>query len=380
MDNVLLLTVDALRGDQPWTGYDKVATPALSHLAATALAYTQAYSVANLTTPSLAAIMSARYPTELTRDMCGLPGFRYEDALAQVLSRAGVHTFAAHGHAIFASTFAPSQGFVDWKVIENAGGRRQADGAITGDEVAGFVIAFLETEAGKKRFFAWAHFVDPHDSYVSHPGFPVSASPARGLYDAEVAYTDHQIARVLAALDRAGLRDRTAVIVSADHGEAFGEHRRYRHGYTLHDEEVRVPLLVQIPHVEPRRIDVTRSTIDLARTIASLLGVEAPASWRGTSLLQDVSDVDAPIARPAIIDVPEIVTMRAQRAVIIDGKKLVLSGGRLSAGYDLAQDPREERPLKVADLARELAAATELLSGLRVVTAEPCRRELPPGL
>ena len=72
--------------------------------------------------------------------------------------------------------------------------------------------------------------------------------------------------------------------------------------------------------------------------------------------------------------------MRAQRAVIIDGKKLVLSGGRLSAGYDLAQDPREERPLKAGDLARELAAATELLSGLRVVTAEPCRRELPAGL
>lgn len=371
VDNVLLLTVDALRADQPWTGYRKVATPHLSELASRSVVYTHAYAVANTTTPSLAAMMSARYPTELPHDMCALAGFRYEDSLAQVLSRAGVHTFAAHGHAIFASTFAPSAGFEEWKLVERAGGRLQVEGAVTGEDLATLVVSFLTGERANARFFAWAHFVDPHDAYVAHSAFPASSSPLRGLYDGEVAYTDHQIGRVLAALDRSGLAARTAVIVTADHGEAFGEHQRHRHGFTLHEEEVRVPLIVHVPGVAPARVKVTRSTIDLARSVAALMRIPPAEAWRGASWVDDF--VSTPVARVAIVDTPELVTLRAQRAVIAGKTKVMFRGDHAAAAYDLATDPREERPLKASDVAR-LAASAREVSRLPEVPGDPCHR------
>ncbi|RYE94583.1 MAG: hypothetical protein EOO75_01570, partial [Myxococcales bacterium] len=87
VDNVLLITVDALRADQPWTGYQGTSTPHLSRLAAQSVVYERMYSVANTTMPSLSALMMARYPSELSRDDCGLPALWGPDTLAEVVSR-----------------------------------------------------------------------------------------------------------------------------------------------------------------------------------------------------------------------------------------------------------------------------------------------------
>ena len=353
-----MLTVDSLRADQPWSGYKRASTPNLLALARRSVVYTSTYSVANVTTPSLAAMMSGRYPSELSRDTCALPAFRYSDSLSEVLSRAGVHTFAGHGHAIFAGAIAPSAGFDEWELVENAAGRLQVDGATTGADLATLLVRFLETRAAKRRFFAWAHFVDPHDKYVPHPEFPPTVTPQRGLYDGEVAYTDFQIGRVLGALDRAGLGEKTAVIVTADHGESFGEHQRYRHGFSLHEEEVRVPLMLRVPGVEPRVVGVTRSTIDLARTVAHLLGVPPAEVWRGASLVDDWGG--APVARTAIVDVPDHGAHVAQRAVVAGHVKVMFRGSQPTAAYDLVNDPREERPLKAQDLVKVSAAAGSL--------------------
>ncbi len=371
--SLLLITVDTLRGDQPWTGYMAIETPRLSALAAESVVYTRAYSVSNTTTSSLAAVMTARYPSEMQRDDCGFAGFKLENPLASVLSRAGIHGMAAHAHAIFASSFAPKEGFDEWRVIPGVGGKTQENGAITGNEVAGLVVSFLRSPSRPARFFAWVHFVDPHDAYAAHADIPPSATPLRGPYDAEVIYTDRAIGTVLDALRDEGLDETTAVIVTGDHGEAFGEHQRFRHGHTLYDEEIHVPLLVRAPGVAPRRIETPRSGIDLARTAAALLGVAPEPTWRGVSWTEDWDGAPAP--RPILVDRPEFANLRALRATIDDRRKATFHDGRPLAAFDLAADPSELTPLDATASAEVYQRAGELFAGLQAVATTPCRRD-----
>ena len=104
----------------------------------------------------------------------------------------------------------------------------------------------------------WTHLFEPHSSYMVHPEFPVSARGVEGLeekYDYEIAYVDRWVGKLLAALESTGLAGNTAVVVLADHGEAWGEHKHYFHGQDLSEEQLRVPLIVAIPGRKPVQVD-----------------------------------------------------------------------------------------------------------------------------
>src|SRR5690606_10302346 len=120
----------------------------------------------------------------------------------------------------------------------------------------------------------------------------------RARYDGEVAFTDHHVGRVLDAIAQSSFADRTIVIVTSDHGEAFGEHGLILHGFEVWEELARVPLLVYVPGAEPRRIRARRSILDIPATVLDAMGqtrrrveeTEAgdPDFVRGESLLADV--------------------------------------------------------------------------------------------
>jgi choline-sulfatase len=365
VDNVVLITVDALRSDQPWTGEGHASTPNLSRLATASVVYTRAYGLATITTASLNGMLASRYPSELSRDACIFGKFDLARSLVPTLKSARVATFAAHGHAIFAGVTAPSLGFDEWKLVRGAAGRLQEEGAVTGAETADLMIQHLEHGRPRERkTFAWAHFVDPHDTYAAHADFPPSSPGARGLYDAEVAYTDAAIGRVLDAIDRAGIADRTAVIVTADHGEAFGEHGNSRHGFTLYEEEVRIPLLVHVPGLHGFVIDTPRSAIDVTPTIAELLGIAPPANWKGVSLLHDLPG-RLPDARPVIVDIPEMSGRTPSQAVIVGSTKVML---------DASTDGREMAPMSGPPKAAAEERAKRELTRIERVDASPCTR------
>src|SRR6202035_4143392 len=98
-----------------------------------------------------------------------------------------------------------------------------------------------DPEITEGRFFLWVHFLDPHNQYLRHPGFSKFGNAPRDLYDGEVAFTDFHIARVVDVLDASSLAERTVVVITGDHGEAFGEHGAYFHGREVWEEIVRVP-------------------------------------------------------------------------------------------------------------------------------------------
>ncbi|HEU4408997.1 MAG TPA: sulfatase [Polyangiaceae bacterium] len=340
VDNVVLLTIDSLRADQPWVGYPHVKTPHLSALAARSTVYTHAYAVSNMTTSSLSGLLSGRYPSELKRDDCALAAYAGDgQGLVPALRGAGVRTLAALGHTVFVAKLVPPEGFDEWRLTANASARA-SEGAVTGEQIAQLAVRTLQEFGDKGRFFAWAHFVDPHDKYVQHPEFPVTSPPNRAAYDTEVAFTDRVVGRVLDAIAAAPYADRTAIIVTSDHGEMLGEHGAMRHGFSTYEEELRVPLFLYLPGRPPGRVEVPRSAIDLAPTIAELFGVPVPAAWRGRSLLSDVG-APAPEERPVFVDIPELEQRPAGQVFVHKGQKVVLSGIGGPRFVDLERDPGE---------------------------------------
>jgi len=373
--HVLLITVDAFRADQPWTGYALAKTPYLSAFAERSVVFTQAYSVANLTTASLAGMLSGRYPSELPRDRCALGRYTFHNGLASLLAADGVHTVGVHGHAIFASSIAPSDGFREWQLIANASSVRITQGSVTGGAITALVLQTLRrASTDDQRLFLWTHLVDPHDAYVLHKDFPPSAHPLRGRYDGEIAYTDALIGEILDALAQSPYAKKTAVVITGDHGEAFLEHDNVRHGFSLYQEEIRVPLLFFVPGVRPQRIHEARSTIDLAPTIADLMAVASSPGWRGTSLVKDWATEHEPEPRAVLVDCPELGERSAMRAVIQGSTKTTFQGSATRM-FDLANDPREMAPTLVRKPASETARALEVINQLSLVESSACYDE-----
>src|SRR2546427_6759653 len=140
--------------------------------------------------------------------------------------------------------------------------------------------------ATDKKWFAWVHLYDPHEPYRA----PEPYASQHAAYDAEVAYTDAMIGRMLAEIDAAHHLDRTLVIVAADHGESLGEHGERSHGVFAYDATLRVPWLVWAgPRIGAHRFDAPARLIDLAPTLLDLIGVQPPQSFEGRSLLQAVN-------------------------------------------------------------------------------------------
>jgi arylsulfatase A-like enzyme len=203
--------------------------------------------------------------------------------------------------------------------------------------------------AHKERFALWTHLFEPHSSYMAHPEFPPRLSGTAGLiekYDYEIAYVDLWVKKLFAALVELGLADDTAVVVMADHGEAFGEHKIFFHGQDLFDEQLRVPLIIAIPGQTPHVFEDQVSLVDVGPTLLDLVGAPIPPSFRGKSLLPRIRGDERP-ARPIFSELMPATAWPHHAAMMVDGKYKVIHriSDRRWEMYDLAGDPGEHRNL-----------------------------------
>jgi arylsulfatase A-like enzyme len=202
--------------------------------------------------------------------------------------------------------------------------------------------------------------MDPHDEYIKHSESPDFGKKNRDRYDSEVFFTDLHVGRLLDWAEKQAFWENTAIIVSADHGEAFGEHGLYKHAFWLWDVITRVPLFVHAPGAKPRRIDLNRSHIDIAPTILDLAGVkEKPEAFMGRSLVPEIYGTEPPDIRdPVLVDLPEDSHNPPVRAMVRGNKKLIAYGDRRFEVYDLETDPGEETDLSKTepDLLADLRA------------------------
>ena len=378
IDNLILVTVDTLRWDLHYAGNPHPISPRLDELAARSVVFDHAYAISSYTGRAIGPLMTGRYPTECPRDAQHFTRYLAGNVfLAERLKQAGFRTAGAASHFYFEPRFGLTQGIDTWDMSAQPSGEQET--RFADHRVADRAIALLQEGArAGGRFMLWAHFFDPHKQYVDHPELPLFGRGERAKYFREVMFTDAQVGRLLDALAAlpGDVAQHTAVVVTADHGEAFAEHGMSWHGVELWEELVRVPLIVYVPGMASRRVDVARSQIDLAPTLLGLLGLERPAeeapdAMSGESLLGDLRG-ETVAARPIYLELPEGPYNSLRRGVIEGGWKLLERGvGRFEL-YHLTEDPGERTNLattRPADLARMRAVYEGVRGGLYPVAA-----------
>jgi arylsulfatase A-like enzyme len=356
--NLIVITIDTLRTDVGFMGYDKPVTPNLDALAAKSVVFDRMYSLASYTGKSIGPLFIGRYPSETKRDGGHFNTYMPANTtLAERMKAAGLRTFGAASHWYFLPWSGLAQGFDVWDLSARPGeGQGDTDTSITSKELSDAAIRLLKKpENTGGRFFAWFHYFDPHEQYMEHPGAPRFGNGNKALYDAEVWFTDKHVGRVLDYVASQPWGAKTAIVVTADHGEAFGEHLMRWHGYELWEPLVRVPFLVYVPAagVAPHHVPVKRSHVDLVPTILDLMGLPPPPAGElsGASDAPDLFATSDFEERDVYIDMPAGPFTQMRQALIhgdTPGEKLIRFDSGQYSLFDLATDPDEKE-----DLARD---------------------------
>ena len=346
--NVILLSIDSMRADMPWNGYARPIAPRLTALEKTAVSYTHAYSVSSYTSMSLGGLLAGRVPSELVRSGYFFGTYKHDLFFPKLLQKAGIHTMGVQAHVYFEGA-GFNEGFDDWRIVPGITFDSNTDRDVTSPGSEQLAEQLLGDPANdSRRFFFWAHFLDPHDLYQHHDGIDWGNNP-RDRYDGEVQFTDQYVGKLLDFIAAHAWAKRTTIIVTADHGEEFGEHGMTRHGFEVWNTLVHVPLMIVAPGAPPRHIDVQRSGIDLAPTILQFFGVEGDPSFEGKSLVEEVYGAPTP-ERDVVVDLPMTSDSGRRRALVHGTEKLICfdtdSSCRL---FDLAIDPMERSPIVRGD-------------------------------
>jgi len=278
--SLLLITLDTTRADHLGTyGLSGAKTPHLDRLAAEGIRYEHAYSPAPITLPAHASLMTGLYPFEHGVRDNGT--FRLSEGavtLAEILQRRGYRTGAAVGAFVLDRRFGLAQGFDhydDAMPPERSAGpfgfTERGAPAVTDAALAWF------DEHGHHPFFLWVHYFDPHAAHDPHVDDPELA--ALLPYDAEIAYMDREIGRLVDRLRTAQRDAQTLIVVAADHGEGLWEHGEISHGYFVYQSTLRAALILRLPDAARTGIAIAQpvSLVDVFPTVLEQLGIEPPA-------------------------------------------------------------------------------------------------------
>lgn len=420
LQGVILILLDTVRADHlSCYGYARKTTPNLDRLAAQGVRFESAISYAPWTLPSTIAILSAEYPERVYDS-------KLRRSMVEQLQAAGIRTGAVTEDAWVSRTFGLDLGFDEW--IEEAGPvqmlepgqRRDPDARGSIERTFARARDWLERRKDE-RFFLLIHTYEPHAPYV-HRDFvgertsavigetyqlrmqnllqsgklslgPDDIAFARDLYDGDILATDRAVGSLLEFLQRSGLADRTAIVVTSDHGEELGDHYPAftgDHGHVLYDSLIRVPLLLKNPlRAYPRRTIAEQARlVDVLPTVADLLAVPPGAPVDGSSLVPLLEGRPEPerVALSAHTRAgPTRVSVRALGHKYVEWRPIdedwppLLPEPPERELYDLANDPGELDNL--IDRRPEIARALKvLLDAGRQDLAEPHRTTVPDEL
>jgi arylsulfatase A-like enzyme len=342
--NVIVLSIDSLRSDMPWNGYPRPIAPRLTEVEAKAVDYKHAYSASSYTSMSLGGFLGGRMPSELRRSGYFFGTYKGDVFFPKLLQKAGIHTMGVMAHMYF-KTAGFDQGFDVWKLVPGITWDPNTDRDVTSpkhEEISEELLGDPANDA--RQFFYWAHFLDPHDQYMKHEGIDWGKS-ARDRYDGEVTFTDRYVGKLLDFIAGRSWAQRTTVIITADHGEEFGEHGMTRHGFEVWNTLVHVPLMILAPGAEPHAVEANRTTLDLPPTILELMGLPPDPSFEGKSLVPEIYGTEGE-DRDIVVDLPATSDNGRRRAVIHDSKKIICwDTNTLCKVFDLDQDPLEHAPI-----------------------------------
>ncbi len=278
-NNLLMVTLDTTRRDfMGFHGRDPSPTPHLDRLAEECVVFEDAFTVAPLTMPAHASLMTGLYPSSHgVRDNSTFSLSEQADTLAEVLQAQGYATGAAVSAAVLDQAFGIDQGFEEFSAPRRG---PNETGVHYLERIAADTIGRAQGQLAELQepFFFWLHLFDPHYPYAP-PGMPFEDEveplvvQRRRMYEAEIRYLDQQLGRFLDWARARPAWKRTVVLVCSDHGESLHEAGENTHGFFVSDPVMRVPLLLRHPELESRRWQPPVSLVDAMPTLLSSLGV-----------------------------------------------------------------------------------------------------------
>jgi arylsulfatase len=313
--NVLLVTVDTLRADALGCyGAGPGASPGVDALAAGGVVFERAIAASSRTAPSHASIMTSLFVREHSiGPLNGPTRLADEETLAERFRSAGWATAAFIGNLMINRRSALDRGFDLYDDDLPRSERNREDYfERTADATTERALAWLARTDGP--FFLWVHYQDPHGPYTPpapyDTRFPVAAPPGeaplrvlasqsgyqgrpgldrlsqyRALYAGEVAWADEWIGRLVAAVDAHPSARPAVVLLTADHGESFGEDEWYlAHGSSTSPAEARVPFVLRAPGLAAGRRGEIVSHVDVMPTLLELASLPVPERARGIAL------------------------------------------------------------------------------------------------
>lgn len=367
--NIILITLDTVRADRVgFLGSQRGLTPHLDALARQSVVFTHAYSQVPITTASHATILTGTYPQFHQVNDFGMPLAQDLPYAPDLLHSKGYHTAAFVGSLVLDPETRSAPGFERGFDFYDAGFRRRHAGEDRYEsierragEVIGRTLNWLSAHH-EEPFFVWVHLYDAHDPY--DPPQPYKTRYASAPYDGEIAYVDAAVGTLLRWLRFRGLYDGSLIAVTADHGEALGDHGEATHGIFLYDETIHVPLLFKLPGQRSagRRIDSRVGLVDVLPTILQVAGTAIPKDVQGQSLLTMPKPLPARIGpgqvraaspdRPAYSesDYPHRTFGWSSLHALRAGKYLYIDAPRAEL-YDQASDPKAEHNLSATSVA-----------------------------
>lgn len=395
---VVVVSIDTLRRDHTSVhAYPRRTTPGLDALASESVVFEDAVSTSSWTLPAHASLFTSTYPSAHGAVNLNVGLSPSWPNVAALLQEAGFTTQALVTHVYLSREYGFGEGFDGHQYLRETRAM----------EVTNRAVRFL-TAMGDRDFFLFVHYYDPHWHYDPPAPFdstfdaayegqvsgvwwdfkeldresidPKDLRHVEALYDGEILYTDRHVERLVREMKRLGVFDKTLLIVTSDHGEEFLDHGNWEHQKTLYDEQLRIPLIIKFPGGERggERVAEPVSLIDVAPTIADVMKLDIPSSFRGVSL------------RGVELDASRETWSETEHTV--DGShKLALRRGSSSPKaifsireddrvtielFDLGRDPGELEPLDPAAAQERLEARLrDYLSG--VAAARDGRTETP---
>ncbi len=360
--NILLITVESLRTDRLgcYTG-GRRSTPALDALAQRGLRFGRAYAASPSTAPSVATILTGRYPSRhgIRDDLEG----RLEDGivtLAEILTRDGYRTGAVVGSSRLDSRHGLNRGFGTYddvikptsaKMIIAISKERPAE------EVVVKGLEFLDSGDKERPFLLWLDFFDAHYEHTA-PGPPAKETES-DPYQGEVTYIDNQISVLVAGLQARKLDRTTHIVLAGTHGEGLGDHGETGHGIYLYETTIRVPLIIAPAGGRPAKIasaqlvDRLVSLVDLAPTVLEFAGIDPPGGLEGISLTSFLNRAgpkhgksDKTAERLLFVEAvqPWAAYGWSPLFAVIEAEHKIVWGRRTEA-FDLRADSDEKRPI-----------------------------------
>ena len=370
--NVVICVIDAARADHVGCyGYPRETTPNIDALARDGIVFEKHFAQFPETRPSTASLFTGQHPdTHLAYDRRTIDPDSF--TLAKGLKAVGYHTVLFSQNEYASPLWGLGAEFDEayYEPHLKKGGRDIPE--IWRPEALLELIGPWVAERPPEPFFAYVHFMPPHNPYIGPPDvkhffadeeppgtweapFPFdevepelrekvkgrSQTRYVNLYDGNLRYGDWAVGELERLLQEAGVFEDTIFVVTSDHGEAFGEHGYWGHTFSAFDESIHIPLVVRLPGSERivGRISGLTQSVDVLPTLLGLLDIPYPReAVQGRSLVPLLSGEEE--------EVNECVFARAAGKppsyVVRDHGSLLLlyEGGKLKGLYDLRRDRR----------------------------------------